>query len=106
MLAKNTGTSVPYVWLRRSRRHIAIRLFSLVSATLWLLATVASAADLDAASQGIVECTDAVQQRHKPTLAAKIDRLVCFEAYISNFNTGFVDDERGRARHPGIPHWV
>ena len=43
-----------------------------------------SAAD---AKSGIVECTPAMLKEHNPGLADNPDRLICFEGYVSNFNT-------------------
>src|SRR5262249_28988399 len=36
----------------------------------------------------------------------KLDRLVCFDAFISNFDTQDHKDADGKIRHYGIAHWV
>lgn len=61
-----------------------------------------SAAD---AKQGIVECTATHLKKNNPDLAGKPDRLVCFEAYVSNFNTA-PRQIQGKRRFLGVPHWV
>lgn len=58
-----------------------------------------------AAKQGIVECTDAHVTKHNPNLAENPDRLVCFQAYISNFNTK-PRTISGKQRFLAVPHWV
>jgi DNA/RNA endonuclease G (NUC1) len=68
---------------------------------------LASAASADAEKQaGIVECTPALLKKINPGLAGKPDSLVCFEAYVSNFDTGKKTADNGRSEPPGIPHWV
>ena len=55
------------------------------------------------AKVGIVECTDAVLKNHNPGLADNPDRLICFEGYVSNFNT---KARSGKPKFLGVPHWV
>ena len=58
------------------------------------------------AKQGIVECTAAHLQKHNPDgLAGEPDRLVCFQAYVSNFNTE-PRQVKGKPKFLGVPHWV
>jgi len=59
-----------------------------------------SAAD---AKSGIVECTPDLLKEHNPSLADNPDRLVCFQAYVSNFNT---QSRSGKPKFLGVPHWV
>src|SRR6267154_1020278 len=64
----------------------------------------ASAASADAEKRaGIVECTPTLLKKFNPGLAGKPDSLVCFEAYISNFDTGKRTGDNGRYEPPGIP---
>src|SRR4051794_17091861 len=65
-----------------------------------------SAPNLTENSQGIIECTPDRIQQHNPGLAGKSDRIICFEGYISNFNTGAATLARNRSRHWAVPHWV
>jgi endonuclease G, mitochondrial len=55
--------------------------------------------------QGIIECTASHLKKHNPDLAGKPDRLVCFQAYVSNFNTQ-PRTIKGKTRFLGVPHWV
>jgi endonuclease G len=66
----------------------------------------ARAAPNDAASQGIIECTPNRIQEHNPGLAGKTDRIICFEGYISNFNTGAATVVRGKPKRWAVPLWV
>jgi endonuclease G len=52
---------------------------------------------------GVVECTDAVLKDHNPGLAEAPDRVICFQGYISNFNTKPRD---AKPKFLGVPHWV
>lgn len=52
---------------------------------------------------GLVECTKAVLTDHNPGLAGNPDRLLCFQAYVSNFNT---KPRNGKPKFLGVPHWV
>ncbi len=55
------------------------------------------------AKSGIVECTDALLKDHNPGLAGNPDRVICFQGYISNFNT---KPRSGKPKFLGVPHWV
>ncbi|HEY5218031.1 MAG TPA: DNA/RNA non-specific endonuclease, partial [Pseudolabrys sp.] len=59
-----------------------------------------SAAD---AKSGIVDCTPAVLNDHNPGLADNPDRVICFQGYVSNFNT---KARSGKPKYLGVPHWV
>lgn len=59
----------------------------------------------ETAKQGIIECTPEHLSRHNPDLAGKPDRLVCFQAYVSNFNTQ-PREVKGKNVFLGVPHWV
>lgn len=61
-----------------------------------------SAAD---AKQGIIECTAQHLKKNNPDLAGKPDRVVCFQAYVSNFNT-VPRQIKGKKQFLGVPHWV
>lgn len=61
-----------------------------------------SAAD---AKSGLVECTADLLKDHNPGLAGNPDRLICFEGYVSNFNTKPRKD-RGKDKFLAVPHWV
>ena len=52
---------------------------------------------------GLVECTQALLDDHNPGLAGNPDRVICFTAYVSNFNTKPRD---GKPKFLGVPHWV
>lgn len=52
---------------------------------------------------GLVECTPALLKDHNPGLADNPDRLICFEAYVSNFNT---KQRSSKPKYLGVPHWV
>lgn len=65
-----------------------------------------SASSLTPASQGIRDCTDAQIKRHNPDLAGKDDRIICFEGYVSNFNTSPAITVRGKPRFWATPRWV
>jgi hypothetical protein len=81
----------------------------------WMIVAVASALTIcaparaqvsaDDAKVGIVECTPAVLKDHNPGLANGPDQLICFQGYVSNFNTKPRKD-RGKNIHVGVPHWV
>lgn len=55
------------------------------------------------AKSGIVECTTQHLQDHNPGLADDPDRLICFQAYVSNFNT---KARSAKPKYLGVPHWV
>jgi len=57
------------------------------------------------ATQGIVECSAAHLKKHNPDLAANPDRVICFQAYVSNFNTK-PRKINGQDRFLAVPHWV
>ena len=59
----------------------------------------------DDAKNGIIECTAAHLQKHNPDLAGNPDRIVCFQAYVSNFNTE-PREIRGKKMFLGVPRWV
>ena len=65
-----------------------------------------SAPNLTAASQGIIECTAAHLKKHNPGLAGNPDKIICFEGYVSNFNTGTAKKVKGKSLHWAVPHWV
>jgi endonuclease G, mitochondrial len=96
----------------RSPRSLVRRQASLALAlalALWPLGTpIALAASVDkaAAKRGVVACTRALQRTHNPNIATKTDHLVCFQAYVSNFNTRSVDMGNGKKRPFAVPHWV
>jgi endonuclease G len=79
-------------------------LLSIVLAMVFAAPAVAAVSAADA-KVGIVECTQAVLDDHNPGLAGDPDRLICFEGYISNFNTKPVK-VHGKNRYLGVPHWV
>ncbi|MFN3657692.1 MAG: DNA/RNA non-specific endonuclease [Pseudolabrys sp.] len=79
--------------------------FALPLAAAALMACGAARAEVSAADakSGVVECTPQHLRDHNPGLADGADRIICFTAYISNFNT------QARSRKPkylGVPHWV
>src|ERR1041385_4938512 len=81
-----------------------------ISAVLILAATTAGSPSAAAVSeadagQGIVECTADHLKKHNPDLAGKADRLICFQAYVSNFNTQ-PRQIKGKKQFLGVPHWV
>ena len=94
------------------RSHITVRprkIFAALCASILVVAALAhspparaevSAAD---AKVGIVECTDAVLKDHNPGIADNPDRLICFEGYVSNFNT---KPRNAKPNFLGVPHWV
>lgn len=55
--------------------------------------------------QGLVECTESHLKKHNPDLAGKPDRILCFQAYVSNFNTQ-PRQIGGKPRFLAVPHWV
>jgi endonuclease G len=57
------------------------------------------------AKQGIIECTDSHIKMHNPDLAGKPDTILCFLAYVSNFNTKALQIS-GKERFLAVPHWV
>lgn len=65
-------------------------------------AAQAAVSDADA-KNGIVECTPALVNDHNPGLADKPDKVICFQAYVSNFNT---QPRAGNPKFLGVPHWV
>ena len=76
-------SQIPAVDLHYPRTRLALLAF---------LACSPALAAVDEASEkaGIVECSPALLEKHNPALAGKPDTLVCFEAYVSNFNTARV----------------
>ena len=64
----------------------------------------AAVSDADAA-QGIIECSESHLKKHNPDLAGKPDKVLCFLAYVSNFNTRS-RQIGGKPRFLGVPHWV
>src|SRR5882672_2299546 len=81
--------------------------------SIWLTAAIVGAlvisaparAEISAADKksGIVECTAALLKDHNPDLAGNPDRVICFEGYVSNFNT---KPRTGKPKYLGVPHWV
>ncbi|HEY4981864.1 MAG TPA: DNA/RNA non-specific endonuclease [Pseudolabrys sp.] len=81
----------------------------------WMIVAVAGALAIgaparaevsaDDAKSGIVECAPALLKDHNPGLADGPDQLICFQGYISNFNTKSRKDW-GKDIHVGVPHWV
>src|SRR3954447_4345273 len=53
----------------------------------------------EAANNGIVECTAPQLRMHNPNIAKMTGTPVCFQAYVSNFNTGSVDVGNGKKLH-------
>jgi len=53
---------------------------------------------------GTVECSTAHVSAHNPGLAKVSDTLVCFEGYLSNFDTARNRDEDNPPR--GVPYWI
>jgi DNA/RNA endonuclease G (NUC1) len=84
-----------------SLRHSPIPYVIAVAVT-FAAPSFAAVSDADKKS-GLVECTDAVKDNHNPGLAGKPDRLLCFEGYISNFNT---KPRAAKPKYLGVPHWV
>ena len=87
-------------------RHIGIsRIFLSVAVVAALALSTAARAEVSAADtkSGIVECTDALLKDHNPGLADNPDRLICFQGYVSNFNT---KPRSGKPRFLGVSHWV
>jgi endonuclease G len=58
------------------------------------------------ANNGIVDCTRSLLDRHNPDLIRESDHLVCFAAYISNFDTSQKATPSGVLRFIAVPHWV
>lgn len=80
--------------------------FTYIVTLLGALATgVPARADVSAADakSGLVECSDALLKDHNPGLADGPDRLICFQGYVSNFNT---KPRSGKPKYLGVPHWV
>lgn len=85
----------------------------LCHSTTWMLLVAAAALALCAsaraeisaadAKSGVVECTPALLKDHNPGLADNPDRVICFEAYVSNFNT---KPRKAKPKFLGVPHWV
>jgi endonuclease G len=75
---------------------------------LWMAPRIAAGAAVSetAKSNGIVECTPELMERHDPAIATQWDFPVCFEAYVSNFDTGQKLAPGGDRRFVAIPHWV
>lgn len=86
-------------------RNIRISEICLSVALATALASAPARAEVSAADakSGIVECTDALVKDHNPGLADNPDRLICFQGYISNFNT---KPRSGKPKYLGVPHWV
>src|ERR1041385_1634795 len=59
-----------------------------------------------ATGNGSVECSAPHLRMHNPNIAKITGTPVCFQAYISNFNTGSVDAGDGKKLHFATPHWV
>jgi DNA/RNA endonuclease G (NUC1) len=57
---------------------------------------------------GIVDCAPERIQDHGQIIIGDVDYLVCFEAYVSNFDTGKqrANETGVKAKPWGIPHWV
>ncbi|HEY1472771.1 MAG TPA: DNA/RNA non-specific endonuclease [Pseudolabrys sp.] len=79
------------------------RISFIAAAAIALCATARADVSADDAKSGIVECTPALLSDHNPGLAGNPDRLICFQGYISNFNTKPRD---GKPKFLGVPHWV
>jgi DNA/RNA endonuclease G (NUC1) len=77
-----------------------------IAALIVIAASPGQAAVSDAdAKEGIIECTDSHLKEHNPDLAGRADTVVCFLAYVSNFNTK-PRQIGGKPRFLGVPHWV
>jgi DNA/RNA endonuclease G (NUC1) len=68
----------------------------------WSAPARAEISEADAKS-GLVECTAALLKDHNPGLADNPDLIICFQAYVSNFNT---KPRSGKPKFLGVPHWV
>lgn len=64
------------------------------------------APNLTPASQGIIDCTAAHLKKNNPGLAGNPDKIICFEGYVSNFNTATAKKVEGKSLHWAVPHWV
>lgn len=87
-------------------RNISISKIGLsVTVAAALALSTAARAEVSAADakSGIVECTQDLLKEHNPGLADNPDRLICFQGYISNFNT---KPRSGKPKFLGVPHWV
>jgi endonuclease G, mitochondrial len=76
----------------------------LAALLLGALACLSQSAAAAPAGNGVVECT--TTQKHNPDLAGKSDRILCFEGYVSNFNSKAAQTIRGKPRYAAVPHWV
>lgn len=52
---------------------------------------------------GVVECSGTHLNDHNPGLAGDDDRIICFEGYITNFNT---QERPAKPKYLGVPRWV
>jgi endonuclease G, mitochondrial len=79
------------------------RTFLIAAAALALSAPARAEISAADAKSGIVECTPGLLKEHNPGLADNPDRLICFQAYVSNFNT---KPRNAKPKFLGVPHWV
>lgn len=88
---------------RPRKISVALCALSFIAATLVLAPAARAEVSAADAKAGIIECTDAVLKDHNPGLADNPDRVICFQAYVSNFNT---KPRSGKPKFLGVPHWV
>jgi DNA/RNA endonuclease G (NUC1) len=90
--------------MRQARVACRSAVHPIVTLLLFFIGLAGSIAAEVADPAGTRECSADLVATHNPSLAGKPDRLVCFEAYISNF-TG-LGPENDEKRPFGVPHWV
>lgn len=85
--------------------RVPVRRFALALIFVLTFVTPVHAVSQAEREQGLIDCTPAHIAKHNPGLADGGDRILCFQAYISNFNT---QPRRigNRDRFLGVPHWV
>ena len=88
----------------RDRTHVACAWVTALILGYPIAPGHAAVSEADAA-QGLVECTEAHLKNHNPDLAGKPDTILCFQAYVSNFNTK-PRQIGGKPRFLAVPHWV
>jgi DNA/RNA endonuclease G (NUC1) len=73
---------------------------------IFLALSVATAGPSEEPDNGVIPCTDQILRDNDPGLTGNSDRLICFDGYISNFDTELHTDGTDTPKPFAVPHWV
>ena len=93
----------PHVRATADARVAALRAIAAVAGALLFGGPAFAEISVQDAKSGVVACTPQLLKDHNPGLADNPDRVICFQAYVSNFNT---KPRSGKPKYLGVPRWV